>query len=85
MRTKRGAALAAAVTLTVGLAVGACGGGGSHRATTAPTPTAVPNAAAESGPAAADLQPVDDFAAQSDAELSAADQGLSATEADPTQ
>jgi hypothetical protein len=45
----------------------------------------VPNAAADSGPAAADLQGVDSATSQLDQELSGADQGLNATEGDPTQ
>ncbi|MCU1448811.1 MAG: hypothetical protein JWP02_981 [Acidimicrobiales bacterium] len=85
MRPNRRSGLVAVLVLAAGLTAGACGGSGTHRATTASTPAAVPNAAAESGPAAADLTGVDNATAQLDQELSGADQGLDANEGDPTQ
>jgi hypothetical protein len=90
MRFHRPPVLLAGLVLAAALAIGACGGG-SHQAgtaTTATTPATPATTAPASGSGvvtASDLKPVDDATSQLDNELGSADQGLNATEGDPSQ
>jgi hypothetical protein len=92
MRHNRHSGLVAVLVLAVGLTAGACGSGtSSHKAgtgTTATTPVPSATTAPASGSGvvtASDLKPIDDATSQLDNELGNADQGLNATEGDPTQ
>jgi len=89
MRFHRAPALLAGVVLVAGLVAGACGGDSGNRATTAttsaPSATTVPAGSGQAAVTASDLKPVDDATSQLDKELGSADQGLNATEGDPTQ
>ena len=91
MRFHRPPVLLAGVVLAAALAMGACSGGSSHQASTGTTATA-PATSATTAPAsgsgvvtASDLKPIDDATSQLDNELGNTDQGLNATEGDPSQ
>ena len=90
MTRHRPAALAA-VALSAGILLGACGGGGGdHRASSGSPSSQQPadtTTAAPSGPSvsAADLKAIDDGTSQLDQQLTGADQGINGDEPDPSQ